>query len=172
MYLKFNDSKERYDVVLNSFTTQNGNKGVRIIGDVPENTSGFVILDDNDKVIGDFSAFTHLYNPNEYTETEEQKVPSHSAYTQPAPSVIDSLANSINAVNQRVSEITPYTESKTAYIDDTEILFESDKQGNIVVTAIDSDGESVNVAYKRDGNKILVYFEPLESITKVTISIQ
>lgn len=173
MYIKFNDSVEHYNGSIAAFKTQNGNKGVRIIGeDIPENTSGFKAFDDEDNVIGDFSAFTHIYNENEYTEAEEQKVPSHSAYTQPAPSVIDSLASSINAVNQRVSDITPYTESKIAYIDDTQVVFNAAKDGNVSVFMTDGDGQNVPFTFERVNEQIKVSFEKRESLATVTISIQ
>lgn len=174
MYIKFNDSVEHYNGSITAFKTQNGNKGVRVIGEgIPENTSGFKVFDDEDNVIGDFSAFTHIYNENEYTETEEQKVESHSDYVQPGPSIYDSLASSINAVNQRVTEITPYTESKTAYIDDIEIEFDVVKEGSILLSATDSDGDSVEVLLKKEGNKAIGQFlKPLEKVTKVTMSIQ
>lgn len=65
----------------------------------------------------------------------------------------------------RVTEITPWTASKTAYIDDTEITFTDVPQGN---TSVYMDTPHT---YVRDGDRVVVRFEPLEEVTEVTISI-
>ena len=66
----------------------------------------------------------------------------------------------------RVNDITPYTETKTAYIGDTEITFyDVPENGNVTVF--------FNASYnmERIGNKITLTFEPLNNITDITISI-
>lgn len=65
----------------------------------------------------------------------------------------------------KVVEITPWTASKTAYIDDTEITFTDVPQGN---TSVYMDTPHT---YVRDGDRVTVKFEPLEEVTEVTISI-
>ena len=71
-------------------------------------------------------------------------------------------------IRQSVSNITPYTESKTAYILDTEIVFNSVPQGNLSVFF------SIPTDYKieRVSDSVVLSFEPLEEVTEVTISIQ
>ncbi len=71
-------------------------------------------------------------------------------------------------IRQSVSNITPYTVSKTAYILDTEIVFNSVPQGNLSVFF------SIPTDYKieRVSDSVVVSFEPLEEVTEVTISIQ
>ena len=68
-------------------------------------------------------------------------------------------------------KLTPYTETKTAYIDDTEIIFENVPNGNLTVYVKDSEGMYLYCTAERVGDMIKVYFEPLEYIATVTISI-
>jgi hypothetical protein len=68
-------------------------------------------------------------------------------------------------IRQSVSNITPYTESKTAYIGDTEVVFENVPKGNVTVY---SDVEA-GMEYTENG--IRVFFEPVEEVTTITISI-
>ena len=90
--------------------------------------------------------------------------------------LVDSLVSSMNnqkfytdadikGVRKNVSDITPYTETKTAYIDDTEVVFENVPSGNLTVYF---DG---NYAIERENNRITIMFEPLEEVKEVTISI-
>ena len=67
----------------------------------------------------------------------------------------------------KVVIITPYTETKTAYIDDTDIVFIAEAKGNLTVYL----SEEIPYTVERDANKITVSFEPLEQVTEVTISI-
>ena len=68
-------------------------------------------------------------------------------------------------IRQSVANITPYTESKTAYIGDTEVFFSDVPKGNVTVY---SDVE-VGIQYAENG--VRVFFEPLEEVTEITISI-
>lgn len=74
-------------------------------------------------------------------------------------------------INNRVDEITPYTATQTAYIDDTEIVFEEVKEGNLSVYVKDSEGNYPDYTVERAGDRVTVRFEPLENETTVTISI-
>lgn len=65
----------------------------------------------------------------------------------------------------RVTEITPWTASKTAYIDDTEVTFTDVPQGSMSVYM------DTPHTYVRDGSRVAVHFEPLEEVIEVTISI-
>ena len=65
----------------------------------------------------------------------------------------------------KVVEITPWTASKTAYIDDTEVTFTDVPQGSMSVYM------DAPHTYVRDGSRVVVRFEPLEEVTEVTISI-
>ena len=70
---------------------------------------------------------------------------------------------------QSISNVTPYTETKTAYIGDTEISFDNVPSGNLSVFA-DNISE-----YRTDrvGSTLSIDFiKPLEEVTEITISIQ
>ena len=73
---------------------------------------------------------------------------------------------------QSISEVTPYTETKTAYLGDTEVIFTDVKDGNLSVFVKDENGNYPDFSVDRNGDIITVYFEPLEYITTITISIQ
>lgn len=79
----------------------------------------------------------------------------------------------ISGVRKSVSDITPYTETKTAYIDDTEILFKDVPSGTYDVKF--NKSVLVNNIYKEDytdgTSTIVVSFEPLEEVTEVTLTI-
>ena len=70
-----------------------------------------------------------------------------------------------------IAEVTPYTESKTAYIDDTEVTFADVPQGNLTVY-FESNGGYPNYNVSRNGDRVTITFEPLEYIGTVTISVQ
>lgn len=72
---------------------------------------------------------------------------------------------------QSISDITPYTATQTAYIEDTEIIFEGVREGNLSVYVKDSEGNYPDYTVERAGNRVTVRFEPLENETTVTISI-
>lgn len=65
-----------------------------------------------------------------------------------------------------------YTDTKTAYLGDTEITFDSVPSGNLSVYVTDAEGNYPNFTAERTGDRITVRFEPLEYVTTVTISIQ
>lgn len=72
----------------------------------------------------------------------------------------------ISATKQSVSDITPYKETKTAYIDDTEITFDNVPSGNLTVF-FDGDYEA-----ERQADRVVIHFEALEEVKEITIMIQ
>ena len=84
---------------------------------------------------------------------------------------VSDVAKADDTANQ-VKAITPYTETKTAYIGDTEVIFTDIKDGNLSVFVKDENGNYPDFSVDRNGDIITVYFEPLEYITTITISIQ
>lgn len=68
-------------------------------------------------------------------------------------------------IRQSISSITPYTESKTAYIGDTEVFFENVPKGNVTVYS------EVEAGIQYADNGVRVFFEPLEEVTTITISV-
>lgn len=90
--------------------------------------------------------------------------------------LVDSLVTTINntkfytdadiaGVRQSVSDVTPYTDTKTAYIDDTEVVFTNVPEGNLTIY-FDKPYTLV-----RDEDRLLISFEALEEVTPITISI-
>ena len=71
----------------------------------------------------------------------------------------------INGTRQSVANITPWTQTKKAYIDDTEVVFTDVPNGNLTVYC--------DVAYSvvRGATEVTVSFAPLEEVIDVTISI-
>lgn len=79
----------------------------------------------------------------------------------------------VDDTSNRVTAITPYTETKTAYIGDYQVLFENTPQGILTVSAIDSEGGFPAYVLEREGGIISVHFDnPLDYVTTVSISIQ
>lgn len=79
----------------------------------------------------------------------------------------------IEGNKQSITEITPYTETKTAYIGDYQVLFENIPQGILTVSAVDSEGGFPAYVLEREGGIISVHFDnPLDYVTTVSISIQ
>lgn len=68
---------------------------------------------------------------------------------------------------QNIENITPYKETKTAYIEDTTLTFENVPTGNLSVFSTVSE-YNVN----RDGETVIIDFAPLEEVTEFTIMVQ
>ena len=83
------------------------------------------------------------------------------------PYVDSRLIEHIDQLGQQVEAVTPWSETKTAYIDDTECVFKNIPQGNMSVYV----GGVNHTLFERDGDRVTVKFEPLEEVTEVTISI-
>jgi hypothetical protein len=71
----------------------------------------------------------------------------------------------IKGTRQSVTEITPWTASKTAYIEDTEVVFSGVPTGNMTVFC------KVPHTTEIDGDRVAVHFEPLEEVINITISV-
>lgn len=170
-YLVINGSDIHYNVRIVPFTTQHGYSAIRFIGEsVPETDKGFKYYSDDDILISDYSDFTHLYRDNQYSVEEdiiEYPAPNNT------PSAPSSLERRLSAMSQQINAITPYTDSKSAYIDDTECVFNNiTKQGTLTVNVIDRNGAEVPFEVLREDNNIIVSFEPLEEVATVSIVIQ
>lgn len=72
----------------------------------------------------------------------------------------------IDGTRQSVANITPYTETQTAYIDDTEVVFENVPHGNLTVYS-----PVPCVANRVEDVAVVTFNEPLEEVIDVTISI-
>lgn len=68
-------------------------------------------------------------------------------------------------IQAQIEAITPYKETKTAYIGDTEVTFYTDVTGNLTVYF------PYEYTVERLTDRIIITFEPLEEVTDITISI-
>ena len=84
-----------------------------------------------------------------------------SGYT---PYVDSRLIEHIDQLGKATEAITPYTETKTAYIGDTEVIF-SNRPGNLTVYFPHP------YTVERLTDRIIVSFDELEEVTDITISI-
>ena len=72
----------------------------------------------------------------------------------------------INGARQSVAQITPTTFTKTAYIDDTEVIFTNVPKGNLSVYA-----DNMTYRIDRTANTVRISFEALSEVKHITISI-
>ena len=103
-----------------------------------------------------------IQNLKEKVANLQQTVIQMGKNTAPFESKAESAANAVET-------LTPYKETKTAYIGDTEISFDNVPSGNLSVF-VDNISE-----YRTDrvGSTLNIDFiKPLEEVTEVTISIQ
>ena len=101
---------------------------------------------------------TRVANLENLVHALSQKIDNNKYYTD-----ADMQGN-----RQSISNVTPYTETKTAYIGDTEISFDNVPSGNLSVFA-----DNIN-EYRTDrvGSTLNIDFiKPLEEVTEITISI-
>lgn len=85
--------------------------------------------------------------------------------TMRTPYVPSTVLESIDRLGKQTEAITPKQFTKTAYIEDTEVVFTGVPSGNMTVYC------TVPHTVERDGDRVTVKFEPLEEVTEVTISI-
>ena len=154
--------------------TQAGKDVARIISDeAPIAENGFVLYNDDD-VIVDLSSFTYLYQEygsvKEYTKESEEILPVE-CQTLGVPE--SPIQRQLNAINKRISDITPYTESKEAGIQDKECIFDGKyRDGVLTANVLTSRGEQKPCEVERSGDNITVRFEELKDTATVTIQIQ
>lgn len=81
------------------------------------------------------------------------------------PYVDSRLIEHIDQLGRQTEAITPWTASKTAYIDDTECIFEGVPTGNVTVYC------SVPHTVEKQDGRAVVKFEALTEVVEITISI-
>lgn len=87
-------------------------------------------------------------------------------------SIVDTLSKNkiytdadIAGVRKSVNDVTPYTDTKTAYISDTQMIFNNVPSGNLSVYF------DKPYTVEREADRITITFEALEEVTPITISI-
>ena len=93
--------------------------------------------------------------------------------TMMTPYVDSRMLEAVDNMGHMIDDITPYTETKTAYIDDTEIVFEDIPKGSYTVTFDNpvKASEVMRENFTDNTSTITVKFEPLEEVTEVTLTI-
>jgi hypothetical protein len=81
------------------------------------------------------------------------------------PYVDSRLIEHIDMLGKEVDAITPYTETKTAYIGDTEAVFYPPSIGNATVYF------DKPYTMEKLSDRIIISFDELEEVTEITISI-
>lgn len=94
-----------------------------------------------------------------FLQSQKNQVPITDK-TDNAKSTADTALNAANA-------ITPYTETKTAYISDTFVEFDNVPSGNITI----GTNAPLDYSYKKEGSLVIVEFDPLEEVIDITISV-
>ena len=91
-------------------------------------------------------------------------------------SIVDTLSNNkiytdadIDGVRKSVSDVTPYTETKTAYYNESEKTFYGVPEGNIEVYFDNYNGQHT---IKKVADRVTVIFDTLKQNTNITISIK
>lgn len=97
-------------------------------------------------------------------ELEERLDSFEKSLLQIQKNLVPQTAKVDNTAN-KVEKITPYTETKTAYIDDTFIVFTNVPSGNLTVYFDKS------YTVEREADRVTIRFEALEEVTPITISI-
>ena len=93
--------------------------------------------------------------------------------TMMTPYVDSKMLDTIDMMGHQIDSVTPVTRTKTAYIDDTEVVFFDVPNGNYNVT-FDKPIAATKVTKESftDGTStVTVNFEPLEEVTKVKLTI-
>lgn len=85
--------------------------------------------------------------------------------TMMTPYVDSRLIEHIDQLGKQTEAITPKQYTKTAYIEDTEVVFSGVPTGNMTVYC------TVPHTVERDGDRVTVKFEPLEEVINITISV-
>lgn len=140
---------------------------------VKDNTE-IQILDDSE-IIGIYEGYSDLFALSMYYNQDDEVV-SIELMNADIESQIDNLSviqtqqgTAIDTLNEEMSTIHPYVVTKTAYIGDTEVIFEDVPDGALVVSF--ANGNRV-YSITRENENLKVEFEPLNEVTDITISVQ
>lgn len=71
----------------------------------------------------------------------------------------------------QIGSQVPYVESKKVYIDDTECVFTTNKEGSVSATCISESGKVIPIIYEVIGSNVVVRFDKLSEVATVTITI-
>lgn len=137
------------------------------------NTDEITVYDDEDKVSGIYTGYTkrialYVLDGNESISVEFENA-DIQAQIDALTASITAQKTEIDSLSESVEELTPYTETKTAYYNESEKTFYNVPDGNISVFFDNYNGEySVN----RVADRVTVSFDTLAQATNITISVK
>ena len=85
--------------------------------------------------------------------------------TMMTPYVDSRIIEHLDFLGKQVEAVTPYTETKTAYIGDSSLTFMTEAKGNLTVFGLK------NYTVERLIDRIIITFDEVDELTDVTISI-
>ena len=94
-----------------------------------------------------------------FLQSQANQVP----ITNKTDSAMSTADNALNAANS----LTPYTETKTAYISDTSVVFTNVPAGSITILT----DAPLDYSYTKDGSVVTVSFEAIDEVINITISV-
>jgi len=174
MIIEIDGQKYQCDAVTSK--TQAGNPLMRITSlYAPVAENGFILYSEDESMSFDRSKYKYLYREDgivkEYSTVEETPVPVIDYATGDIPeSPFTSLSRRITAVDNRVTDITPFEATKTAYFGEIEKVFYGVPEGNITVFFDNYTGE---YEVDRISDRVTVTFPTrLTDMTTVTLMVQ
>lgn len=136
------------------------------------NTDEITVYDDEDEVSGIYTGYTkrialYVLDGNESISVEFENS-DIQAQIDALTASITAQKTEIDSLSESVEELTPYTETKTAYYNESEKTFYNVPEGNVQVFFDNYNGEySVN----RVADRVIVSFDTLAQATNITISV-
>ena len=174
LYIKPNDSDLEYAVItLTPFKTSHGYDAIRVTSatEIPTMSEGFKLYRDDEKLVCDYSDYIYKHSEDSYSVFDDSETSGKPSNKPLPPSGYDRLVSKMNQLNSQINSITPLTMSKSVYIDDTYCIFDYVKGGNISAWLITSNTQ-MPCNFEVNENQIIVYFDKLEEVGTVEISIQ
>ena len=154
----------RYPCKAETSETQIGRPLVRIYN-APLAEDGFKLISGEKEI--DKSDYKYLYNSygtvKEYTNVPEEIIPAIGYKTGVPESPIE---KQFNAVNNRITSITPYTSTKKGYFGEVEKVFYGVPNG---IMTVQMDNE---FTVQRIEDRVYVRFERLEEAKDITLIVQ
>ena len=144
-----------------------------ILSEVSQSES--ITMLEDEEVTGIYNGYNNLIAVSVYPSGESYTV-NIELENSDIQAQIDALTQTVNNVQQvqeqqasAIEELTPYTDTKTAYYGETSKTFYGVPEGNVTVFF-----DNYNGAYttSREEDRLTVSFDTLEAETNITISIQ
>ena len=145
------------------FGTKGDKEVLKTKGQTHSNLSGYHQLERKypDQTVTDSFRIVQLLESKEDTEGncyDWYEIDHHYRDT-------DKFTAKSEALQEQIDAITPYTDTKTAYIGDTEVVFSDVPEGNLSIFF------DKPYSKERADGKLILTFEPLEEVASISISI-